>query len=146
MVSGRHHQSPAGRTAPRQPVVRGGSPVRTFLSAAGIVDWPESEAASFLKWLGCSRARLPKADPNGLSLKMLEICSRSIRAGTLRPFSVHWPDSAIISSMDCSIQSSTAYRKTGSGYTLSLIDILEPEVDEKYFLSSAATARLLSNS
>ena len=49
-------------------------------------------------------------------------------------------------STDFLIQDSTAFRKTESEFTLSLIDILEPEVDEKYFLSSAATAKLLSNS
>lgn len=31
--------------------------------------------------------------------------------GTLRPFSLRWPKSAIISNMDCLIQNSTAYRK-----------------------------------
>ena len=65
------------------------------------------------------------------------------RGWTLRPFSIRWPKSAIISSTDCLIHDSTAYRKTESGYTLSLIDILEPEVDEKYFLSPQAMARLL---
>ena len=51
--------------------------------------------------------------------------------------------SAIISSTDCLIQSSTAYRKTENGSTLSLTDILEPNADEKYFLSKAATEKLL---
>lgn len=53
------------------------------------------------------------------------------------------PKSAIISNTDCLIHASTAFRKTGSESTLSLIDILEPTVDEKYFLSPQATARLL---
>lgn len=84
-----------------------------------------------------------KIDPNGLSLKMLKICSPLIGDGTLRPFSIRWPKSAIISNTDCLIHASTAFRKTGSESTLSLIDILEPTVDEKYFLSTQATARLL---
>ena len=46
---------------------------------------------------------------------------------------------------DCLIHASTAFRKTGNASTLSLIDILEPRVDEKYFLSPQATARLLYN-
>lgn len=56
---------------------------------------------------------------------------------------IRWPKSAIISNTDCLIHASTAFRKTGNASTLSLIDILEPRVDEKYFLSPQATARLL---
>lgn len=119
------------------------SRVRTFLYLAGKEGLPENEALSFLKLLDCSKARLPKIDPNGLPLKMLKICSPLIGDGTLRPFSIRWPKSAIISNTDCLIHASTAFRKTGSESILSLIDILEPTVDEKYFLSPQATARLL---
>ena len=122
---------------------RADSRVRTFLYLAGKEGLPENEALSFLKSLDCSKAQKPKIDPNGLSLKMLKICSPLIGDGTLWPFSIRWPKSAIISSTDCLIHASTAFRKTGNESTLSLIDILEPEVDEKYFLSPQATARLL---
>ena len=54
----------------------------------------------------------------------------------MRPFSIRWPKSAIISNTDCLIHASTAFRKTGNASTLSLIDILEPRVDEKYFLDT----------
>ena len=119
------------------------SRVRTFLYLADKEGLQENEALSFLKLLDCSKARLPKINPNGLSLKMLKICCMSIRDGILKPFCVRWPKSAIISSTDCLIQSSTAYRKTENGSTLSLTDILEPNADEKYFLSKAATEKLL---
>ena len=119
------------------------SRVRTFLYLAGNEGLPENEALSFLNSLDSSKARLPRIDPNGLSLKMLKICSPLIEDGTLRPFSIRWPKSAIISNTDCLIHASTAFRKTGNASTLSLIDILEPRVDEKYFLSPQATARLL---
>ena len=94
--------------------------------------------------------RLLKGTPNEdrpewLVLEMLKICSPLIADGTLRPFSIRWPKSAIISNTDCLIHASTAFRKTGNASTLSLIDILEPRVDEKYFLSPQATARLLYN-
>ena len=121
------------------------SRVRTFLYLAGSEGLQASEALSFLKSLDSSKARLPRIDPNGLSLKMLKICSPLIEDGTLRPFSIRWPKSAIISNTDCLIHASTAFRKTGNASTLSLIDILEPRVDEKYFLSPQATARLLYN-
>ena len=88
---------------PNPPTCRGStsgqadSRVRTFLYLAGNEGLPESEALSFLKSLDSSKARLPKIDPNGLSLKMLKICSPLIEDGTLRPFSIRWPKSAIIS-------------------------------------------------
>ena len=41
---------------------------------------------------------------------------------------------------------SYTHLKTESGSTLSLADILEPEVDQKYFLSQRAVEKLLSNS
>ena len=114
-----------------------------FRSAAGKSGLTEAEVDYFLKLLGCSKAKNLKIDPNGLSLKMLRISYPFTVDGTLRPFSIRWPHSAIISSTDFLIQNSTAFRKTESEFTLSLIDILEPIVDEKYFLSSAATAKLL---
>ena len=117
---------------------------KTFLQRARAEGLQESEVRSFLKWLGSSRARLPKLDPNGWSLKMLKICFPFIEDGTLRSFSIRWPKSAIISSTDFSIQNSMACRKTGSVSILSLIDILEPEVDERYFLSQQAKENLLS--
>ena len=83
--------------------------------------------------------------PEWLVLENVKICSPLIEDGTLRPFSIRWPKSAIISNTDCLIRASTAFRKTGNASTLSLIDILEPRVDEKYFLSPQATARLLYN-
>ena len=122
------------------------SRVRTFLYLAGNEGLQASEALSFLKSLDSSKARLPKIDPNGLSLKMLKICSPLIEGGTLRPFSIRWPKSAIISNTDCSIQSISAPLKIESECSLSLADILEPDADPKYFLSPQAVAKLLSNS
>ena len=119
------------------------SRVRTFLYLAGNEGLQASEALSFLKSLDSSKARLPRIGPNGLSLKMLKICSPLIEDGTLQPFSIRWPKSAIISNTDCLIHASTAFRKTGNASTLSLIDILEPRVYDKYFLSPQATAKLL---
>lgn len=81
--------------------------------------------------------------PEWLIFENVKICSPLIKDGTLRPFSLRWPKSAIISNMDCLIQNSTAYRKTENECILSLIDILEPTVDEKYFLSERQMQRLL---
>lgn len=122
------------------------SRAKIFRSAVLKEGLTEQEADSFLRLLDCSKAQLPKIDPNGLSLRMLKICSPLIVGSTLRPFSIHWPPSAIVSSMDYSIQSCLEYLKIENESTLSLIDILEPEVDPKYFLSPQAMAKLLSNS
>ena len=131
---------------PRVNLWAGGFPCQD-ISVSGRNDGLQaSEALSFLKSLGSSKARLPKIDPNGLSLKMLKICSPLIEDGTLRPFSIRWPHSATISNTDCSIQSISAPLKIESECSLSLADILEPDADPKYFLSPQAVAKLLSNS
>lgn len=100
----------------------------------------------FLRLLNSSKAKTLKIDPHGLSLKMLRISCPFMEDGTLRPFSIHWPHSATISSTDFSIQRISVPLKTESGSTLSLADILEPKVDQKYFLSQRAVEKLLSNS
>ena len=119
------------------------SSVRTFLYLAGKEGLPENEALSFLKSLNSSKARLPKIDPNCLYLKMLKICSPLIEDGPLLSFSLSFPKLAIISNTDCLIHAYTAFCKTEIESILSLIDILEPRVEEKYFLLPQATARLL---
>lgn len=106
----------------------------------------ESEVVSFLKLLGSSKAKVPRIDPIGLSLKMLKICIQLIEAGTLPPFSLRWPKSATISSLDYLIQNSLAFRKTENESSLSLADILEENVPEKYFLSKEQMEKVLSNS
>lgn len=120
--------------------------VRIFRSQAASEGLTESEADSFLKLLDSSKAKMPKINPNGLSLKMLKICYPLIEDGTLQPFSIRWPHSAMIVSTDFLIHAITESHKIENGSTLSLIDILETKVPEKYFLSPEATEKLLSNS
>lgn len=123
-----------------------GFPCQDIRSAAASEGLTEREADSFLRLLNSSKAKVLKIDPHGLSLKMLRISCPFMEDGTLRPFSIRWPHSATISSTDFSIQKISAPLKTESGSTLSLADILEPEVDQKYFLSQRAVEKLLSNS
>lgn len=133
-------------TSPEQTCGQQDSRVRIFRSAAFSEGLTEQEADSFLRLLNSSKAKTLKIDPHGLSLKMLRISCPFMEDGTLRPFSIRWPHSATISSTDFSIQRISAPLKTESGYSLSLADILEPEVDPKYFLSQRAVEKLLSNS
>ena len=134
------------QTSPEQTCGQQDSRVRIFRSAAFSEGLTEQEADSFLRLLNSSKAKTLKIDPHGLSLKMLRISYPFMEDGTLRPFSIRWPHSATISSTDFSIQRISAPLKTESGYSLSLADILEPEVDPKYFLSQRAVEKLLSNS
>ena len=117
--------------------------VRTFQSAASKEDLTESEAVYFLNLLGCSKAKLPKIVPIGLSLKMLKISYPLTEDGTLPRFCIRWPHSAMILSTDCLIQNSLAFLKTENEFLLSLEDILEAEPDEKYFLSPQQTEKIL---
>jgi len=85
--------------------------VRIFRSQAASEGLTESEADSFLKLLDSSRAKMPKINPNGLSLKMLKICYPLIEDGTLQPFSIRWPHSAMIVSTDFLIHAITESHK-----------------------------------
>ena len=138
----RSRKSPP-QISPEQTCGQEDSRVRIFRSLAASEGLTEQEVDSFLHLLNSSKAKVLKIDPHGLSLKMLRISYPFMEDGTLRPFSIRWPHSATISNTDCLIHASTAFRKTGNASTLSLIDILEPRVDEKYFLSAEQTQRLL---
>lgn len=133
------------QNSPEQTCGQRDSRVRIFQSAAVSGGLTEQEADSFLHLLNSSKAKVLKIDPHGLSLKMLRISYPFIKDGTLRPYSIRWPHSAIISSTDFSIQSISAPHKIVSECMLSLDDILEPDADPKYFLSPQAVAKLLSN-
>lgn len=132
--------------SPEQTCGQEDSRVRIFRSLAASEGLTEQEVDSFLHLLNSSKAKVLKIDPHGLSLKMLRISYPFMEDGTLRPFSIRWPHSAIISNTDCSIQSISAPLKIESECSLSLADILEPDADPKYFLSPQAVAKLLSNS
>lgn len=142
MVWRRYYQNRTRRFAEGQPLGR-----RIPVSGHFCI-WPAKRACrktqlSLFEIIRLLKGTPAEDRPEWLVLENVKICSPLIEDGTLRPFSIHWPKSAIISNTDCLIHASTAFRKTGSESTLSLIDILEPTVDEKYFLSPQATARLL---
>lgn len=142
MVWRKHYRGQPHRTAESQSL-GGRIPVSGHFCV-----WPTKRACRRTKLSLFQIIRLLKGTPTEsrpewLVLENVKICFPLIEDGTLRPFSIRWPKSAIISNTDCLIHDSTAFRKTGNESTLSLIDILEPTVNEKYFLSPQATARLL---
>ena len=106
-------------------------------------DLTEEEAASLEKFLDCLEKCKRKIDPSGLSMKMLKECFHQIGGATTSKSSLHWMNLGTMSSGKISTQNGS-YHKTGSGYTLS--DILEDEVDTKYFLSREQAEKIILNS
>jgi hypothetical protein len=118
--------------------------VPTLVSQAEWQEFMESEVDSFLRLLVCSKARLPKISPDTLSLRMLNILCQAKEAQLLPPFYLSYGKLGTTVNGRLSIPKNTAFPSTGSACTL--LDILEENVDEKYFLSAEQTLRLLSNS
>ena len=103
----------------------------------------EEEVASLEKFLDCLEKGKKKIDPSGLYMKMLEECFHQIGGEITLKSSLHWMNLGTMSSGKISTQNGSCH-KTGSGYTLS--DILEDEVDAKYFLSREQAEKIILNS
>lgn len=91
--------------SPEQTCGQEDSRVRIFRSLAASEGLTEQEVDSFLLLLNSSKAKVLKIDPHGLSLKMLRISYPFMEDGTLRPFSIRWPHSAIACQDDKSLKS-----------------------------------------
>ena len=102
-----------------------------------------SEADCFTKLCDCLPDCRKKIDPDGFSLKMLRIYLALEEDLISLGCSLKWGGMGTLSSGSCSTQKTLAFPKTGKGCSLS--DILETEVDEKYFLSAQQTERILAN-
>jgi hypothetical protein len=72
---------------------------------------------------------------------MLSIFCHAMGEGILPPFSLSYGKQGMAVNGVLSIPKTSACHSTGSGSTL--LDILEGEVDENYFLSEEQTLRLL---
>ena len=103
-----------------------------------------SEADCFTKLCDCLPVLGKKIDLNGCSLKMLKIYLALETDLISRGCSLKWGGMGTLqSSGSLSIAKTLAFPKTERGCSLS--DILETEVDEKYFLSPQQTERILAN-
>ena len=100
----------------------------------------ETEADFFTQLLNFSKIQKKKIDPQSYSLKMLKIYYLSIEDSTFSPFSLNWTKSGMMQSGRLSTLP-IMFRKTERGCLLS--DILEDEVDEKYFLSKQQTEKII---
>src|SRR5699024_271119 len=76
------------------------------------------------------------------SLKTLKDCSITTTEIRSRQSSERWMNSGMMSNGICLTLRTLEFRKTGRGCSLS--DILETNVDEKYFLSEELTERLIA--
>lgn len=104
----------------------------------------EERSGLFLQLLVCSKARLPKINPDTLSLRMLNILCQAKKAQLLPPFSLNYGKQGMTQNGVLLIPKSSEFPSTGKGCTL--LDILETDVPEKYFLSAEQTLRLLKDS
>ena len=103
-------------------------------------DLTESEAALFERFLDSLRKGKKKIDPSGLYTKMLRGCFHRAPDEISSKSSIRWMGSGTMQSGKLSTQSGS-YRRIGSEYTL--LDILEPEVESKYFLSKEQTEKIV---
>ena len=108
-------------------------------------DEPEytvTEADSFFNSLTSSKGKRKRINPNGLSLKMLKDFFQVMPDGTSLNISLNWPKLGTIANGRFSTAKITESLKIGSECTL--LDILEPSVDEKYYLSAQRAVDILS--
>lgn len=115
--------------------------VKTSLLQGEEAGYTVIEADSFLTSLVSSKARRKKINPNGLSSKMLKVFCQAMPDGIFSNISLNWPKLGTMSGGRFSTPRITEFPKTGSGCILS--DILEAEVDEKYYLSGESAVAIL---
>ena len=115
--------------------------VKTFQSQAKGKDLEEIGQDYFFELLHFLKTSKKKIDPTLYSLKMYAIFFRLIGDLTLPDFSLSWTKSGTMRSGKLSTRNTTVYHKTES--ECSLLDILEDEVDEKYFLSREQAEKIV---
>ena len=128
-------------TFPMQTVGASALPVRTSPLPENEPDLTETEAHLSEKCSEYSKKSPKKIVPNGLSTKMLRECLAAIEGGTSEQYSLKWENWGMIQNGNCLTQRISEYRKTGSECIL--LDILEAEVESKYFLSKEQTEKIV---
>ncbi|QBX18208.1 DNA methylation [Streptococcus phage Javan405] len=117
--------------------------VKMCLSQESEQAYTVSEVDSFLHLLTSSKAKRKKINPSGYSLKMLRDFYQVAGDEIISTISLSWMKQGTTLSGKCSIQKTTEFPKIENASTLS--DILEAEVDEKYYLSAEKAVAILSN-
>lgn len=106
-------------------------------------DLSESEVGYITTLLTSSKAKKKVISPHTFLLRTLRTCYQLIQASTLPAFCLKWTKRGMTVGGRCLIQKTSESPKTGN--VCSLSQILEAEVDEKYYLSAEKTQQLLTN-
>ena len=113
---------------------------KTSQLQAGEQGSQETEAALCERFLESWKKQKKKIDPHGLSMKMLKECCLLAEDSTFCQSSLKWTDSGTMQNGKLSIQDGS-FHKIGSAYTL--LDVIEEEVDDKYFLSREMAEKIV---
>ena len=106
-------------------------------------DWSEKEVEYITTLLTSSKAKKKVVSPHTFLLRTLRTCYRLMQDSILPPFCLKWTKRGMTVGGRCLIQKTSESRRTES--VCSLSQILEAEVDEKYYLSAEKTQQLLTN-
>ena len=118
------------------------SHAKILVSQESKEDLKETEVHSFSELCTFLKNFRKQINPNGCSLKMLKTLLAYTGDSILDGYSLKWQKGGTMRNGESSTLKTMEFPKTESECSLS--DILEQEVDEKYFLSEQATKRLLS--
>ncbi|EKA10324.1 hypothetical protein GMD1S_09317 [Streptococcus sp. GMD1S] len=117
--------------------------VKICLSQESEPDYTVNEVDSFLDLLLCSKAKKKRINPSGYSLKMLRDFYQAAGDEIISTISLVWGKQGMTSNGRFLIPKITESHKTENESILS--DILEAEVDDKYYLSAEKAAAILSS-
>ena len=115
---------------------------RTSASVESKTDLEEAVHLCFSELCTLLDSSKKKRSLNGYSSRMLRTFLALTEDGISPDFSLSWTRGGTMQNGKFSTVKTSVSRRTENGVSLS--DILEAEVDEKYFLSQQATMRLLS--
>ena len=134
-------RSITGDAVPRADCWCFGAPCQDFSIAGHRAGLGGAEAPSFEKYLGCSVNSKKKIDLSGLSTKTLRECLAATEDLTSLQFSLKWMNWGTTASGKFSTQKILEYHKTESECIL--LDILEAEVANKFFLSKTQMDKIV---
>ena len=116
-------------------------PAKTSVSQDTNTDLKEIAQTYFSELQTLLNRSKRKIDPTPFSLKMLRIYFLLIEDSTLQDFSLNWTRSGTMRSGKLSTRNTTVSRRTAKECLL--LDVLEEQVDVKYFLSKNQAEKIV---
>ena len=117
------------------------SPVRTYPLQENKLDFKETVQACFSELCTLSDSSKKKINPLTFSFRTLKICLVLMEDGISPDCSLKWNNRGMMQNGRCSTPKISECRKTGKDVSLS--DILEGDVPQKYFLSKEQTEKIV---